>query len=254
MKILGVCGDSFMAATTNTWGNQFRPDLDGSEGKHFTEILARRFGYEYFTLARGACSNTAISLQVDEMINRNVDFVLLNTTSPNRIEVPLKEFHSHLGVYNIDYCSYPDQSGQKNRDLFCHDNVLSETVSNLTYDGPTPYPLPFSDAKREALKYYLAELYDEQVRYYQDSAIIGYSLRKLEDARIPYIIFSTIPVGRHGSRVPSKNGELDHLVPMSDLYGKDLTTRRWHTSDESQQKLADLVYQHIVSNNLLTWS
>lgn len=243
-----------MAATTNTWGDQFRPDLHDSEGRHFTEILAKEFGYEYFTLARGACSNTAISLQVDEMIKRNVDFVFLNTTSPNRIEVPLKEFYSHLGVYNIDYCSYPDTSGQKNRELFCHDNILSETISNLTYDGPTAYPLNFDVNKREALKYYLAELYDEHVRYYQDTCIIADCISRLEDAKISYMVFNSLPIRKENKRILAKNGLMDHMVPMSQLYGNDRSTRRWHTSDETQIKLAENLYQYIIENNLLTWS
>lgn len=254
MKVLGVCGDSYMAATTNTWGNQFRPDLDDSEGRHFTEILAKKFGYEYFTLARGACSNTAISLQVDEMIKRQVDFVFLNSTTPNRIEIPLKEFEVDLGIFNVDYLSYPDTSGQKNRELFCHDNVLSETITNLMYNGDTTYPLPFSSAKREALKYYLAELYDEQVRRYQDMCIMAYCVCRLEDAKIPYIFFNATNFTKNNNRVIHRQGPLDHLVPMSSLYHNDITTRRWHTSDETQVKLAENLYQYITENNLLTWS
>lgn len=254
MKVLGVCGDSFMAATTNTWGDQPRPDLHDSEGRHFTELLAKKLDYEYFTLARGACSNTAISLQVDEVIRQTVDFVLFNATSPGRIEVPLKKFQSSLGVYNIDYLSYPDTSGQRNRSLFCHDNILSETITNLTYDGDTPYPLPFSDTKREALKYYLAELYDEQVRFYQDSCIIADCISRLEDAKIPYIMFTSLPTRKDTNRILAMDGPLDHLVPMSSLYNNDRSTRRWHTSDETQVKLAENLYQYIVENNLLNWN
>ena len=61
-KTLGVCGCSWMAATKNGT----RPDILESEGKHFTEILAKRLGWNYFTLARSACSNTTIRLQIDE--------------------------------------------------------------------------------------------------------------------------------------------------------------------------------------------
>ena len=68
MPTLGVCGDSFMSATMNTE----REETWDSEGRHFTEILAKKIGYDYFTLARAACSNNAIRLQVDEMIKQKV--------------------------------------------------------------------------------------------------------------------------------------------------------------------------------------
>jgi len=47
MPILGIAGDSFYAATQDIAG---RSDCEGSHGKHFTEVLAKKLGYDLFTL------------------------------------------------------------------------------------------------------------------------------------------------------------------------------------------------------------
>ena len=58
MKI-GICGDSYMASLKEgCFGH----------GKHFTDLLRERNGWDIIMLARGGCSNFTIRLQIDEIL------------------------------------------------------------------------------------------------------------------------------------------------------------------------------------------
>lgn len=259
MPVLGVCGDSYMAATIN----KDRSDTKDSEGKHFTEILAKRIGYDYFTLARGACSNTAIRAQITEMVKEKVDLVIIGFTSFNRLEIPKtgKTYDDNIGVYNLDYRTeyYPDRSTLNPK--FKH-NLISETLTNIfTNDKPlfarlfnvntvNCYPL-ISQSTIIALEYYIDHLYDEKYKAQLDRWIIHSGIKLLQDHNINFVIINS---GLYydiefenfqGARfIPS-------CTPMDPKYYPTEGQRRWHTSDESQEKLAELWYNHLINNNLI---
>ena len=197
MPVLGVCGDSYMAATIN---DSTRSDLKDSEGKHFTELLAKKIGYKYFTLARGACSNTAIRLQITEMVKQKVDLVIIGLTSENRLEIPHigKNYDSNLGVYNLDYQTkyYPDRSTLNTR--FVH-NLVTETLTNIFYTEQLSLQRFFNKATENhranlsekqiiALEYYLDYLYNSDYKKQIDSWVIHSGIKLLQDEKINFII------------------------------------------------------------------
>lgn len=259
MKTLGICGDSFMAATINGDGN--RADLKESEGKHFTEILAKKIGYDYFTLARGAASNTAIRLQIDEMIKQNVDLVIIGTTTPNRLEIPHlgKKFDSELGVYNLDYRTeyYPDKSTLNPR--FKH-NILTDTLTNIFHD-PRPFfkkivndnckgsvPL-ISPDQLDALGKHIDYLYDYGYKAMQDAWVIHSGIKALEENNIPFVAIWNInpPVG-----VNINNYRFIQMSNKLNPCRWEPGHRRWHTTDEAQVIGAEIWYEYLLENGYLT--
>ena len=261
MPVLGVCGDSYMAATIN--GD--RNDIRDSEGRHFTELLAKKIGYDYFTLARGACSNTAIRLQIDEMVKQKVDLVIIGATSPNRMEFPKlgKKYNQFDGVYNLDYNidTYPDRSCQNKN--FKH-NTVSETFTNiLTSDVPFYKKIinsdnissrpNVSDDQARALEYYIDYLYDAEYKKQMDMFILHSGYKALEDSNIPFvmILFSN-DVSISGFSIANNHKIItngDKLNP----WRWDFTDsqRRWHTNDEAQAKGAEMWHDYLLQFNLI---
>jgi hypothetical protein len=261
MPVLGVCGDSYMAATVN--GDH--KDIIDSEGKHFTEILAKRIGYDYFTLARGACSNTAIRLQIDEMIQQKVDLVIIGATSPNRMEFPKlgKKYNLSDGVYNLDYHidTYPDRSCQN--DSFKHTTV-SETFTNiLTSDVPfykkiiNPDSISarpnITDNQAKALEYFIDYLYDVDYKKHMDSFILHSGYKALEDSNIPFVmVLFDREISVNGFSIENnyriiKNS--DKLNPWT--WDQTLATRRWHTTDKAQEEGAEMWYDYLLKHNFI---
>ena len=94
-KILGICGDSFMASISKDDNN-----LENGHGKHFTDILKERLGCEIITYAKGGVSNQCIRLQIDEIIKHNPHHIIIGTTSPDRIEIPLNDLKVIIPLKN----------------------------------------------------------------------------------------------------------------------------------------------------------
>jgi len=260
MPLLGVCGDSYLAATQDI---PDRNDCKDSRGKHFTEILANRLGYDYYTMARGACSNTTIRLQIDEMINKKCDFVLIGTTWPSRIEYYLTEnkFDYSKGIYNIDYSYHPDLSSL-NKNFDGDANTVSETIINVL-EGYGRYK---NEEQKESLKTYLLNLYHEPIKELQDAWIIANGISELESLKIPFLVL----VHKHladtlvtkyqtkNSRILVENEDTSIYIPWRyDMYDEetgDITRRRYHVSDKNQIKICDNLYDYIKKCNLLTWN
>lgn len=258
MPMMGVCGDSFFAATQNL----DRPDCYDSEGKHFTEILSKKLGYDLFTLARGACSNTAIRLQIDEVIRQNCDFVLIGVTSEGRIEYPLEEdkFYYPDGIYNIIYNSHPDRSSLNVN--FKNSSIVSETINNVL----TGYGHVRDEDQRKAIELYHKELFVGELKQLQDTWILSDGIRLLQDKKIPYIFFmqswmSNFRVSTFYNDNPRHLNyqQHKHMIPfyydnLDDTQDNGFTKRRWHVSDKNQVAIADHLCEYIHVNNLLVWS
>jgi hypothetical protein len=257
MATMGVCGASWMAATQNL----NRADCVDSSGRHFTEILARKLNYNYSTLARGGLSNSAIRLQVEEMIHRRVDFVILGNDTENRIEIPTNSgFDSTLGIYNINYRRTPDLSALDPG--FVHDNLESDTLNNF-FDKKgnrnKSYLENLTDEHFDAVKHYTTYLYDSKFRQLQDLWIIESAIAALRHAKIPYLFLPCdecdITQSRYLSR-PDVRIVSDGSLSLQ-RYGLPTVAigpqRRWHTTDSDQIKIANDVCEYIQTHGLLNW-
>lgn len=264
-KVLGVCGDSFMAATYSKFERQ---DITDSEGKHFTEILSKKINYDYFTLARGACSVTAIGLQVEEMIKRKVDFVIFSDTSAPRIEIPNFSVQSNtfVDIYSIDYTQYPDLSA-KNFTENKKPRYISETINNmLDEQGKLRkdfyYRHCISENQTEAIRYYVGELLCQDLKNKQNAWIIEALVSQLKFHKIPYLYLNNCYTLNHSRLLSNSQNKRfcskQECIPHQ--YHNDLRPdlggpgRRWHTGDKAQEIIAEEVHNYILENNLLGWN
>lgn len=202
-KTLAICGDSW-----------FTSDL-GNPGKSFGEVLSSKYGYELLSLARGGCSNFAISLQVRKAIDLGADIVIVGPTTPDRIEIPiiaknlsawekLKQafnvqewftnqpscYDPKRGLDNIKYFSDLDLSGQHS--FLNNPSVLSESLNNLAFQTihNKEYSELLTAEQVESLKYYMLNLYDIEIKRQYDIWAISDACRKLMQTGTPFLLFT----------------------------------------------------------------
>lgn len=255
MKKIGIAGDSFFAPTLDI---PERADCRGSSGKHFSEVLAKMLGYEVYSLARGAVSNSVIRLQVEELVKEKVDFVIYGSTSSGRLEYPnilkTQSYCAELGIYNFSYKQHPDLSSLNPN--FIENNTHSDTISTILggYGDCT-------ERQRQAIRMYFEELFDERYRQIQDAYILSSGVQELIDNKIPYLCLfdnfvELIPYfQKHNQRIVTQDYKL--LPFRYDTYDEETgthTQRRYHVSDKNQLVIANYLCNYIVTNNLLNWS
>lgn len=194
-KVVAVCGDSWFSA-----------DLD-YPGKSFGEVMCVDNSWELLSLAQRGCSNFAISLQVDKAIELNADFVVVGTTTPDRCEFPIintenssiwdqlkKSFNwkdwftaqpetyvKSRGISNILHTSSPSGTYPWIKDP----TIISESLNNLMF----VYTTKLTTEQLDALRLYMLNLYDSGIKRQTDSWIISDACRRLEQAKIPYLLF-----------------------------------------------------------------
>ena len=256
MPRLTVCGDSFMSATSSQGS---RSDVLDSEGRHFTEILAAKLGYEYRTFARGASSLALIALQVEQALREGGDFILVADTTPGRLEFPYRAARPRfnqkpISVYDFDYSAYPDLSARNPN--FKSGQFISETLSNmLDHQGNLVenFYYDLTETKVSALKDYVLELYNEPLAQKKNSWIsqaIVDSLR--QSGRDWLFIFNAGSCSFSPVLDRDRDPRLIKQKELLPLNYVDRSPRRWHTTDQSQQLLAELYAGYIKDHNILT--
>lgn len=161
MKRIVVCGDSFSSADKNR------------SGSHFSELLT---GHEVINLARGGISNTAICFQIEKAVEMNADLVIFSSTSADRLDIPLKPFDPNLDLRNFIYPYNSDVSTDSPHVGDLTANIYSDTIPTLLAPRPD-LPTQLSqnlDKKKEAIKHYLTELHDTNLRHKTDEWMLGY--------------------------------------------------------------------------------
>lgn len=199
---LAVCGDSWFSSD---------PQFPGAS---MGEIVAKQNQQELVSLARNGCSNFAIALQIDKAIELGVDQVVVGTTTPDRMELPIIQdsnsmiwkrlkklftwkgwMHAQPNVYdrsrglaNIQYHPHPNLSS---RHSFLDNPVLiSESMNNLAFESTNSEHYQLTDDQTTALKYYMLNLYDSGAKRQIDCWIISNACRKLQQANIPFLVYT----------------------------------------------------------------
>lgn len=197
MKKLAVCGDSWFSADVRY------------PGSSFGEIISNKLAFEHISLGRGGCSNFAIRLQIDRAIESGADLVIVGCTTSDRLEVPiidkktqgmLDEFEKSFtwndwfrlqpevydkskGIGNI----YPDKhSVSSSLPIFGSPTMISESINNMMFFEDSS---PLAKDQRLALKYYMLNLFDSNIKKQIDCWIISDGCRKLIEYGIPFVIF-----------------------------------------------------------------
>jgi hypothetical protein len=185
MKKLYICGDSFMTPSPET------------PGQHFSEILSTKIGYDLTILSRGGMSNGGICVQLEHAIEKNADFIIVNTTLIDRLEIPINPIGStlygHESDVTLDNILYKHQQSissfdpEKNKDP----KMISDTIQSMLPDYPyTQYEdtVPNLSTIKENVKLYFANLYDHNWKLKIDTWCVYAMLHKLEESKIPYLL------------------------------------------------------------------
>lgn len=254
MKKLVVCGDSFASASVLT------------PGKHYSEIIADRMGYELVSLARGGMSNLGICLQIEYAIRMQADFVIISVTDSSRIEIPFNSagfnFVSDDDVYTVDYnqlsrnirTGFDPCRGLENI-VYDHKNYLSCTNKFLNHN-PTMRSdnlsslmcgeyYPVSKKQKIAMQYYLTELFDVNWKAQVDRWCVGYCVGQLIKSSIPFVIKPDSLLPPDGFL--SKNSVVFNWMD----YTRACNTPGWsdpgyHTDDAAQVEIADIFYNKVL--------
>jgi hypothetical protein len=161
---IAVCGCSFSACSTD----------EKYKGTHWSELL----GYEVHNFARQGVSNSVIRLQIDEAIKINPSLILINSTTVDRLDVPLMHnvgYDKQQGLKNFNYNTGPY-------------TMLSETMFSLIDWSKHPHREKRVNPNIiDATKHYGAFLYDKNWRTQCDNWIINSGIYQLIDLGIDFI-------------------------------------------------------------------
>jgi hypothetical protein len=162
MKI-AICGCSFSACST----------IEEYKGTHWSELL----DHDVYNFARQGVSNSVIRLQIDEAVKINPNLVIINATSPDRLDVPInvQGYNKQQGLKNFNYNIGPY-------------NMLSETMFSIIEWEKHPHrEKRVNQSIIESTKNYGAFLYDKAWRTQCDNWIINSGLYQLIDLGIDFI-------------------------------------------------------------------
>jgi len=231
MKI-AVCGCSFNTPVTGLYA-----------GTHWSELLAKSLNAELLSLARQGISNNAIRLQITEAIKHNPDWIFINATTPNRIEVatdknnvinPDLGYDVKIGLENFNY-----DKNKKTR-------MISETVFSIVDWDRHPFrDYPVDADTRQAVKSYSAFMYDENWKMQLDNWVINSGLWQLHDLGYKFIYNQTIINEHQQYHMLPEWFEKKYLVDKSfDLLilmreNQNKPDPGYHTSPENQIWLAE---------------
>ena len=256
-KVLGICGDSFMASDLPN-------RKDGSYGNHFSEVLGRMLDCQVVTYARGGCSNFTIRLQMDEIIKHNPHHVIIGTTTPDRLEVPINDltvsnpwdkwnnhkFTPKNGLYNVYYSSFENQSVNHTGFNEITPTVYSQNLTGLigTDDQDvwiTPNKILDKEMSR-AVRGYFQYMYDMRLKLQQDTWIISEGIYKFLSMNIDFSLITPNIDGDYFSYCSDNVIPNGHILNPWTHYGMDTTSKNsFHISNKSSQTLAELWYDKL---------
>ena len=157
MKII-CCGDSFFSIDKQC------------PNTHLSELLATKLGASLENYAKLGASNFTIALQLEYAIKQNPDLIIMGFTSVDRIDIPFDQYRIPDGILNIKYDTKNKLPSFYNEQLT---TVLSNSFPNLK--------------QTDAVKLYISELYDPELKRQHDFFIASGLLRKLDKLNIKYV-------------------------------------------------------------------
>ena len=173
-------------------------------GTSWSEVLAKRLGWDLVNLARQGCSNGGVRVQIDEIRRQQPDFAIVTPTFWDRMEIPATaalfdwkkstggwdpEIQRHLqdrtlkngydredGINNVNY-------GNNNYNMIC------ETIYTLAENFNHPYRSgSISKTAQTAVRHYIDGIYDSNWKKQQDEWIIKEGILQLYFDGINFIV------------------------------------------------------------------
>jgi len=173
IKKLYTCGCSFMSIDI---GTQYDNIIS------FLDLYARQKNFQHISLARSGASNFLIRLQIEEAIAQNADYIIIGTTSNDRIDLAIDRTSFPIRIQDVDYKGYGSNSEFSIDNQ--HISVISDSISNWTEQNYNEnvhrnQTRPVTEQMIAAMKHYVAFLHDNNLSLSKDYYIIAEGLRKL---------------------------------------------------------------------------
>jgi hypothetical protein len=197
---IAVCGDSYMCLDKN------------HVGTHFSELLHGH--YSVINLARAGVSHVEIGFQLKKAIELRPDYVIVNTTTSDRIDIPITDT-DYINSLELEHFR------PGNERYYLSSNILT-LIHGQTHNE---FKDCLTDDHIDALKKYMTYIYDHTLMKEVDSWIIEYWLGKLKDNGICYHLFDETFM----------------------VYQEHLQRPIYHTSYETQIRAAKWVNDHLDS-------
>lgn len=232
-------------------------------GKHLTEIFTNELNFDLKVYARSGSSNGGIVIQLHTAISQKPNIIIFNTTSVDRIEIPVKFSNEIDDFYTIDnlYHNVP----LNNTEMPKNPKIWSNSILSLLRKHPfNPNNDPYQnhcaenydeienlDEKMAAVKTYYKYLYDFTMKNMSDNYMLYGMIHKLHISGIPYMwIHNSLP--REFMEYPWMT-QKNYLIPKTaSLFSEGRTTPDkdpgFHTTFETQEKIARLLIEHYENN------
>ena len=176
MKKLMVAGCSFSAPSRTL------------PGTSWSEVMARRLGWDLVNLARQGCSNGGIRIQIEEIRRQRPDFAVVSGTFWDRMEIPARaapydwtqknggwdpKLQQHLQDRTLKN-GYSRADGINNVNYRTNNyNMICETIFSLAENYDHPYRSGKIDRNsQQAVRAYVDAIYDSEWKKQQDEWII----------------------------------------------------------------------------------
>ena len=217
IKRLYTCGCSFMSV-----------DFGGCHAiTSFLDLYAQEKNFKHVSLGRSGATNFLIRLQIEEAIQQDADFVVIGTTSSDRIDLPIqaqaKKINLPINIRNVGYIHYSSDSANNIDNL--DPKIISDSIGSFSADLlPKGYEDPANvPAILEAVKQYTAYMHNNAIATMKDYFIIADGIRRLMSLNIPFVLIpSTGMIDCDWSFVG--RSLWNNKLPWSMPYGFDSTT------------------------------
>lgn len=193
MKI-AVCGCSWSCRDINL------PDIE------FGKLISDYYDAEYINLAKPACSNLGIAMQIDYLIDQDIkpDLVIINATTVTRTELKLmnnKRFDPAKSWNNVEFNMI---KGEKFRDIHApgygkgyDPTIVIDSLSTIFGEDLNVkfgeaffherYQDVFSDSSYEAFKKWFLYFFDADLERYKQQMILLGACLKLQKNAIKFV-------------------------------------------------------------------
>ena len=182
IKRLYTCGCSFMSV-----------DFGGChEITSFLDLYAKEKNFKHVSLGRAGATNFLIRLQIEEAIQQDADFVVIGTTSSDRIDLPIqaqaKNINLPIDIRDIGYIHYSSDSANNIDNL--NPKIISDSIGSFPADLPAkgyedPVVVP---AVLEAVKQYTTYMHNNAIATMKDYFIIADGIRQLISLNKPFVL------------------------------------------------------------------
>ena len=245
-------------------------------GTSWSEVLAKKLGWDLVNLARQGCSNGGIRIQIDEIRRQRPDFAVITPTFWDRMEIPASaapyepaknsnsnsfaDLQDHLQNRSLKN-GYDRNSGIDNINYRNNEyRMICETISSLAENCHHFYRKgKINKDTQTAIKHYVNFIYDSNWKKQMDEWIIVEGLMRLYLEDIKFIVFpgllwpfdpdnQTLWRDAIPSLIPDKCVVTNELESVLRISGNNPFTGDdpgYHSNTVGQEIIAENWYQRI---------